>query len=156
MCSAYAKPGMHAYGNPEAARRAFAPLAAMLGKTVDEAAEAVLDRAADKVLPVVAELIKEYELDPDQCLLIGEGGGAASILPFVAERAGLKHEISRDAEVISSIGVALALVRDVVERIIPASQARGSDGDPPRGDRRRRCAWAPIPRASMSRSKSIR
>src|ERR1700738_4245163 len=31
----YAKPGLHAYGNPEAARRAMAPLAAMLGCSVE-------------------------------------------------------------------------------------------------------------------------
>ena len=115
----YAKPGLHAYGNPEAARRAFAALADWLGTTIEEAATAVLDRAAEKVTPVIAGLIKEYQLDPDQCLLIGEGGGAASLLPHVSSLTGLKHEISRDAEVISSIGVALALVRDVVERVIP-------------------------------------
>jgi hypothetical protein len=82
----------------------------------------VLDCAVAKVLPVVADLIKEYELDADQQMLIGEGGGAAALVPYAAEQAGLKHEISRDAEVISSIGVALALVRDVVERIVPHLQ----------------------------------
>ena len=35
-----------------------------------------------------------------------------------AERLGLRHVISPDAEVISSIGVALAMVREVVERVI--------------------------------------
>ncbi|MEZ5853111.1 MAG: hydantoinase/oxoprolinase family protein [Hyphomicrobiaceae bacterium] len=115
----YAKPGLHAYGNPEAARRAFVPLAQMLGLSVEEAARAVLAKATDKIVPVVEGLIKEYELDSDQCLLIGEGGGAAALMPFTAERMQLKHEISRDAEVISSIGVALAMVREVVERIIP-------------------------------------
>jgi N-methylhydantoinase A/oxoprolinase/acetone carboxylase beta subunit len=118
----YAKPGHHAHGNPEAARRAFAPLAEFLGCTVEEAARQVLDCAVAKVLPVVADLIKEYELDADQQMLIGEGGGAAALVPYAAEQAGLKHEISRDAEVISSIGVALALVRDVVERIVPHPQ----------------------------------
>ncbi len=118
----YAKPGVHAYGNPEAARRAFAPLATLLGTTVEAAARAVLDCATDKVTPVVDGLIKEYQLDADQCLLVGEGGGAASLIPYAAERLGLKYEISKDAEVISSIGVALALVRDVVERIIPHPQ----------------------------------
>jgi N-methylhydantoinase A len=118
----YAKPGHHAYGNPQSARRAFAALADYLGLTIEEAATAVLECAAGKIVPVIASLIKEYHLDPDQCLLIGEGGGAASLVPFTAERAGLKHEISKDAEVISSIGVALALVRDVIERIIPHPQ----------------------------------
>ena len=114
-----AKPGDHAHGNPKAARRAFAALAAFLGAGIDLAARAVLDCATDKVIPVVQGLIKEYQLDADQCLLIGEGGGAAALMPHAAARLGLRHEISKDAEVISSIGVALALVRDVVERIVP-------------------------------------
>jgi N-methylhydantoinase A/oxoprolinase/acetone carboxylase beta subunit len=116
------RPGVHAYADPAAARRAFAALATFLGTTIDEAARAVLDCATDKVIPVVEELIHDYELDPDQRLLIGEGGGAAALIPHVAARTGLAHEISKDAEVISSIGVALALVRDVVERIIPHPQ----------------------------------
>jgi N-methylhydantoinase A/oxoprolinase/acetone carboxylase beta subunit len=118
----YARPGNHAYGNPESARRAFEAFAAFLGCTAEEAARRVLDCAVGKLLPVVADLIKEYELDPDQQILVGEGGGAAALVPYAAKQAGLRHEISRDAEVISSIGVALALVRDVVERIIPHPQ----------------------------------
>ena len=115
----YTGPGLHAHGNPAAARRAFSALAVFLETTIDEAARAVLDYATDKVIPVIQGLIAEYQLDPDQCLLIGEGGGAGALIPRMSERTGLKHEISKDAEVISSIGVALALVRDVVERIIP-------------------------------------
>ena len=114
-----AQPGMHAHGNREAARLAFAPLAGRMGVTVDEAAEAVLDCATDKILPVIDALVREYRLDTDQRLLVGEGGGAAALVPHTARRADLGYEISRDAEVISSIGVALALVRDVVERIVP-------------------------------------
>jgi N-methylhydantoinase A/oxoprolinase/acetone carboxylase beta subunit len=118
----YTKPGMHAHGNPVAARRAFAALAAVQGLGVEETARAVLDAASDKLIPVVEGLIAEYELDADQRLLIGEGGGAGALIPYISERLGLACEISRDAEVISSIGAALALVRDVVERIIPHPQ----------------------------------
>jgi hypothetical protein len=50
---------------------------------------------------------------------VGEGGGAAALIPFVADRMKLAFKISQDAEVISSIGVALALVRESVERVIP-------------------------------------
>lgn len=117
-----ANPGTHAHGNRQAARAAFVPLAEFLGVDVDGAAARVLDCATDKVIPVVEALIKEYGLDPDQCLLVGEGGGAASLVPHVSARTGYAHEISKDAEVISSIGVALALVRDVVERVIPHPQ----------------------------------
>ena len=52
-------------------------------------------------------------------MLVGEGGGAASLIPFVAETMKLDFKISQDAEVISSIGVALALVRETIERVIP-------------------------------------
>jgi N-methylhydantoinase A/oxoprolinase/acetone carboxylase beta subunit len=118
----YAKPGLHAYGNPESARRAIAPLAERLGCSVEDTARQILERATDKVMPVVEDLIAEYELDRDQAVLVGEGGGAAALIPFAAERLGLVHKISKDAEVISSIGVALALVREVVERVIPNPQ----------------------------------
>jgi len=115
----YAKPGWHAHGNADSARRAMAPLAQRLGITVEETARRILEQASRKVIPVVDSLLSEYALDRDQALLVGEGGGAAALIPFVAERMGLAFQISQDAEVISSIGVALALVRETVERVIP-------------------------------------
>jgi N-methylhydantoinase A/oxoprolinase/acetone carboxylase beta subunit len=115
----YAKPGWHAHGNAESARKAMAPLAQRLGVSVDETARRILEKATGKVIPVVEALVREYALDRDQAVLVGEGGGAAALIPFVAERMNLDFKISQDAEVISSIGVALALVRETVERVIP-------------------------------------
>ena len=97
----------------------MAPLAAHLGVSVEDAARQILTKATDKVIPVVEDLIREYGLDRDQAVLVGEGGGAAALIPFVAERMGLQFKISQDAEVISSIGVALAMVRETIERVIP-------------------------------------
>ena len=115
----YAKPGWHAHGNAHTARLAFEPLARRIGTSVEEAARRVLVKAAAKVTGVVEDLVAEYKLDRDQAVLVGEGGGAASLIPFVAELMKLDFRISQDAEVISSIGVALALVRESVERVIP-------------------------------------
>ena len=115
----YTQPGWHAHGNANAVRRAMAPLAERLGVTVEETARRILEQASRKVIPVVDNLLAEYALDRDQALLVGEGGGAAALIPFVAQRMGLAFQISQDAEVISSIGVALALVRETVERVIP-------------------------------------
>jgi len=118
----FAQPGMHAYGRPEAATRAFAALGAVLGLDAHAAARAVLECAADKVVPVVEALARHYHLEREDLKLVGEGGGAGALVPFIGARMGIDHEISRDAEVISSIGVALALVRDVVERLVPHPQ----------------------------------
>jgi N-methylhydantoinase A len=110
---------MHCYAPPEAAVAAFAPLAELLNSDVRSVAEAVLSKVADKVSPTVESLTKEYNLDNDQRIFIGEGGGVGAILPFLADRLGMQYEIARDAEIISSIGAALAMVREVVERIKP-------------------------------------
>jgi N-methylhydantoinase A len=119
----YTKPGWHAHGSAESVRRAMAPLAARLDVTAEEAARRILERAARKVIPAVESLLQEYALDRDQAVLVGEGGGAAALIPLVAQRMALAFQISQDAEVISSIGVALALVRETVERVIPNATA---------------------------------
>jgi len=114
----YVPEGAFARGNVETTRRAFTLLARELGGDAESLAQAMLEIAGRKVCAGVEELIADYALDRAQLELVGGGGGAASLVPFVAETMGLKYRIARDAEVISPIGVALALVRDVVERTI--------------------------------------
>lgn len=112
------KEGDYSFGNPAAARKAFAPLAAALGTTVEGAAAQVLDMASGKIIKIVNSLIEEYKLDAEGSVLIGGGGGAAAMIPYVSQKTGLKYQISSNAEVISSIGDALAMVRETVERTI--------------------------------------
>lgn len=75
--------------------------------------------ACAKLVPVVEDLIAEYKLDSDQAVLVGCGGGAAALIPFMGQLMNIKYKIPENADVISSIGVALAMVRDTVERVIP-------------------------------------
>ncbi len=107
-----------ARGDASAAAAAFGMLARECNSTADAVARRMLELAAAKVLPLIDELIADYVLPRERVVLIGGGGGAAAIVPFIAEAGGFRHRIARDADVISPIGVALALVRDVVERTI--------------------------------------
>jgi len=113
--------GDYARADAGAARAALAPLAAALGVGVDEAARAVLHRATSRVSAVVDALTRDYGLDRQVCTLVGGGGGAATITPYLGERMGLDARIAAHSEVISPLGVALALVRESVERIIPGA-----------------------------------
>ncbi|MDR2023677.1 MAG: hydantoinase/oxoprolinase family protein [Hungatella sp.] len=107
------------YGNVNAARKAMQPVADYLGVTVEEVAKQILTRAYEKIQPIIMELAEKYRLEHDQISLVGVGGGATSLIGFCAEKMNIKYSVPENAEVISSIGVALAMVRDVVERVIP-------------------------------------
>lgn len=113
------KPEYFAYGNANAARKAMQPLAEYMGVTVEEVATQILTRAYEKIEPVITELAAKYRLEKDQISLVGVGGGAAALIGFCSNKMGLRYSIPENAEVISSIGVALAMVRDVVERVVP-------------------------------------
>lgn len=106
-------------GNYESSVKAISILAKDLGKSVEETADRILELATDKIIPVIENLIATYQLERDQIVIIGGGGGAASLVKYASKRMDIPYEIPQDAEVISSIGVALAMVREMVERTAP-------------------------------------
>ncbi|MCW8098148.1 hydantoinase/oxoprolinase family protein [Streptomyces tauricus] len=105
----------------EVAKAAIAPLAAALGVDVPTAAARILDAGAEQVKSVVDRIVRDYRLDADTAVLVGGGGGAATVTPHLAVLTGMEGRIARHNEVISPIGVALALVREQIERIIPGA-----------------------------------
>lgn len=112
--------GHFAHGRPDSARLAFGQLAAWQGqkRSGEDLAGEVLRLACRTIETTIEDLIIEYQLPRDQVVLVGGGGGAAALVPFLANQMGLEHRIARNAEVISPIGVAMAMVRDTVERNI--------------------------------------
>jgi N-methylhydantoinase A/oxoprolinase/acetone carboxylase beta subunit len=113
------EPEYYAYGNYKSCYKAIEPLAKYLNQSVEETAMQILEKSCEKIIPVIDELSARYKLEKDQSVLVGVGGGAAALLPYMAQKMNIKYRIPENAEIISSIGVALATVRDVVERVIP-------------------------------------
>lgn len=109
-----------AHGNAESARKAMQPVADNIGCTVEKLATKILDKDFEKVNECINILAEKYQLDREAMRIMGCGGGAAALVPYCAEKMGLQYSIPQNAEVISSIGVALSMVRDVVERIVPS------------------------------------
>jgi N-methylhydantoinase A/oxoprolinase/acetone carboxylase beta subunit len=118
------KPEYFSYGNANSARKAMTPLAEYMGITVEELAEQILAKAYHKIEPLIMSLTEKYKLDQEHMSFVGVGGGAAALIVYCAEKMNARYSIPENAEVISSIGVALAMIRDVVERIIPNPQPK--------------------------------
>ncbi len=99
---------------PEAAVLAMTRLGEALGAPAEAAAEAVLEAAAEKLTRTVRELADRYGLG--HAPLYGGGGAAFVLGPVVAKRLGMPFEGVPEADVISSIGAALTLIRVERER----------------------------------------
>ncbi len=106
--------GAYANANQEIALRGFELLGQVINLSPKRAAEAFLKRAAEPIVKAIRRLAREYRLK--SVTLIGGGGGCGALVPIVAELLKAPFELTDHAEVISSIGVALALVREEIER----------------------------------------
>lgn len=118
------EPSDYALGNYEASYKAMKLLADEVGMSVEDTAREILAKSCEKIRPVIEDLIMKYKLDREQVVLVGAGGGAGTLLTFTATTMGFKYQIPINSEVISSIGVALAMVREMVERTIPNPTAK--------------------------------
>lgn len=106
----------YAAGNIEAAKIAWGALAEYTGSTVEELCRNAMDIAIGKVSEIVKDLIADYNLNPNLICLVGGGGSASVIVPYLGEKMNIKHKIAENAPYISTIGVSLALVREQMER----------------------------------------
>ncbi|GGO33271.1 hydantoinase/oxoprolinase family protein [Deinococcus humi] len=105
-----------AFGEAGSARLALTLLGERLGASMEAAATAVLEACAEKLTALVRELAREHGL---QGMPLYGGGGAASVLgPVIARRLGVPFQAVAQADVISSIGAALAVIRVERERSV--------------------------------------
>lgn len=114
----YVKEGDYASGNKIAAGEGLKKLAENLSSTPEKVAKDIISIATAKNAEVVKALLKDYELDTKIVVLTGGGGGASCVLWPLAEALNMNAQLARNAPIISTIGAALAMVRDVVERTV--------------------------------------
>lgn len=113
------EPGDYCYADSAAARVAFELVAATMKDDAETIAHQMLIAASDEVCELALAVASSAKLKAPS--LVGVGGGAGGLARFVATRLGWQLTIPTDAEVISSIGDALSLVRAERERTVTSA-----------------------------------
>ena len=110
--------GDYAAGDAAAAAIAWQALGAAIGVTAEEAARQAMDIGIAKIREVVESLMADYGLSAETVCLAGGGGSGGVVAPYLGRTMGCQWKTVRNAPIISTIGVALAMVREVVERTV--------------------------------------
>jgi N-methylhydantoinase A/oxoprolinase/acetone carboxylase beta subunit len=112
--------GDYAEGNQTSARAAISILSEKLGTNLEVISKSILDISANKILDIIIPMLKQYKLKPGQSniTIVGAGGGASVLSPYVAKYLKFSYKLAANAEVISSIGVAAAMIYEELERTI--------------------------------------
>lgn len=106
----------YCFGNKQSARIALSPLADFLGTTIDDIATKILNIAIKKYSYTLHNIAKVHKLDTSTLVLFGGGGACDPLVALVAKKIGAKFCICKNAPIISSIGVCVSVLREVVER----------------------------------------
>ena len=118
MMAGAVQPSDYAFGNLENVRLCFDKLSEEYGQPPQAFAEAVLDKAIQRVDATVQALLQDYQLDPKLLSLVWGGGGCTTVVPWLSRHTGIRYVIADKAEVISAIGAAMAMLRDTVARTV--------------------------------------
>lgn len=105
----------YAYANPESSKIALKILANHLGVTYSEVAMSIVQTASFTITKEISKILKEFDLSPTSTQIIGAGGAASVLVPFVAKQLGIKYSKCMHAEIISSIGVASSMLQEELE-----------------------------------------
>jgi N-methylhydantoinase A len=134
----------YAKGNSESAKIALSILARELGTSMEKAANQILEIGTDKILQIMNPMLKEYALTYNKprgfllnrtenknrfgnkegntaninFILVGGGGGASVLVPHLAKTLNMNYKKAEHAEVISSIGVAAAMIHEELEKTV--------------------------------------
>ncbi|MFB5629580.1 MAG: hydantoinase/oxoprolinase family protein [Nitrosarchaeum sp.] len=106
----------YAFANQESAKIALKTLAEFVGVSYHEIAMSIIQTASFEITKTISKILKEFKMNPNSTALIGGGGGASVLVPFVAKQLGIQYKKAEHAEVISSIGVASSMLQEEMEQ----------------------------------------
>lgn len=107
--SGIVQPGDYAEGNAESAALAFAAASQALKLAPEEIARRMLYASTSAIGELVGQVMHDHEMT--KATIVAVGGGAGGLGRAVAARLGLECVVPPNAEVISSVGDALSMVR---------------------------------------------
>jgi len=107
--------GDYSRSSPESARVAMEKLAGQTNAPYSEVARSIIQTSSFGITKEVSRIIKEHSMDRATTRVIGAGGGASVLAPFVAKQLGLDYSRAENAEVISSIGAASSMLQEAAE-----------------------------------------
>ncbi|MGI0041543.1 MAG: hydantoinase/oxoprolinase family protein, partial [Nitrosopumilaceae archaeon] len=110
--------GDYAYANQESAKIAIEILAKHLGVSSFEVANSIIQTSSFEITKEVGKILTEFKMDRTKTKIIGGGGGASVLVPFVAKQLSIPYQKAEYAEVISSIGAASSMIQEEIEQTI--------------------------------------
>ncbi|MGQ0771391.1 MAG: hydantoinase/oxoprolinase family protein [Nitrososphaerota archaeon] len=108
----------YAYADQKSAKIAMELLGRELGVSGPEAAMSIIQTASFEITKVVSKILKEFKMEKNKTQIIGGGGGASVLVPFVAKQLGIPYQKAEHAEIISSIGVASSMIQEEIEHTV--------------------------------------
>ena len=106
--------GDYSFANRESAKIAMEKLGEALRVSYFEVAQSIIQNSSFEITKTVTRILKDFKMD-SSTEIIGGGGGASVLVPFVAKQMGAPYRKAEQAEVISSIGVASSMLHEEQE-----------------------------------------
>lgn len=107
--------GDYSFAEPASAKIAMQKLGERLQMSYFEIAQSIIQTSSFEITKTVSKVLKDFKMNSATTEIIGGGGGASVLVPFVAKQMGISYRKAEQAEVISSIGVAASMLQEELE-----------------------------------------
>lgn len=108
----------YSHGTSDGYRQAWEAFGRSLNRDPKKVAIECMDIACNKIWDLASSMAKKHEIDMSFLTLYGGGGSAGVFTHYLGEMTLLKSKVVKNAPYISTIGVALAMITETIERSV--------------------------------------